>query len=313
VGLYPGRVTGLAYEPSWLAHQLNMLYLPLWLAASVQRLSAHRFRLWFLTFENLLLAGGVVILLLSFSRVGLAAFLLMLGYLFLAANAALVRKVEGRFLQRYGGRARKALVAGITLALILMYVLLIVSAAFGLSRIDPRMQTLFDLSTLRQEGILEYANRMFFAERLVYWQAGWGVFNDHPILGVGLGNAGYYFPQTMSDYGLGLVEVNDLLGKSASLPNAKSLWVRLLAETGIVGFALFITWLFVLWAGTGRLRQSAHPVQRIVALATRFVLLGLLIEGFSVDTFALPYFWVTFGLLTAALAVPQIGRENPER
>jgi O-antigen ligase len=243
----------------------------------------------------------------------LAAFLLMLGYLFLSANAALVRKVEGRFLRKYGEKARRMLVVGITLALILMYVLLIAGAAFGLSRIDPRMASLFDLSTLQQEGILAYTNRMFFAERVVFWQAGWKVFNEHPIIGVGLGNAGYHFPETMSDYGLRLIEVNDLLSKSASLPNTKSLWVRLLAETGIVGFALFITWLFVLWAGTGRLRQSTHPVQRIVALAARFVLLGLLIEGFSVDTFALPYFWVTFGLLTAALAVPKIGSENPER
>ena len=29
--LYRGRATGLAYEPSWLAHQLNMVYLPIWL------------------------------------------------------------------------------------------------------------------------------------------------------------------------------------------------------------------------------------------------------------------------------------------
>ncbi|TLN00454.1 hypothetical protein FDZ74_16595, partial [bacterium] len=31
--LFVGRINGLTFEPSWLAHQLNMFYLPLWLAA----------------------------------------------------------------------------------------------------------------------------------------------------------------------------------------------------------------------------------------------------------------------------------------
>ncbi len=31
--LFDGRMTGFALEPSWLAHQVNMLYLPYWLAA----------------------------------------------------------------------------------------------------------------------------------------------------------------------------------------------------------------------------------------------------------------------------------------
>jgi hypothetical protein len=29
----------------------------------------------------------------------------------------------------------------------------------------------------------------------------------------------------------------------------------------------------------------------------------MLLEGFSMDTFALPYFWVTFGILTAAFTI----------
>ena len=34
--LYRQRVSGFALEPSWFAHQLNMIYLPLWLALNHQ-------------------------------------------------------------------------------------------------------------------------------------------------------------------------------------------------------------------------------------------------------------------------------------
>jgi len=84
--LYRQRVSGFAFEPSWFAHQLNMLYLPLWLAFSFQKTSMHKFRFLKLTFENLLLAGGITGLFLSYSRVGLGAFLLMVGYVLIRIN-----------------------------------------------------------------------------------------------------------------------------------------------------------------------------------------------------------------------------------
>ncbi|MHB8807151.1 MAG: hypothetical protein ACYC59_06170, partial [Anaerolineaceae bacterium] len=38
--LYRQRVNGLALEPSWFAHQLNMIYIPIWLAATIKGISA---------------------------------------------------------------------------------------------------------------------------------------------------------------------------------------------------------------------------------------------------------------------------------
>ena len=42
---------------------------------------------------------------------------------------------------------------------------------------------------------------------------------------------------------------------------------------------------------------------KVLGLAGSFMLVGLLVEGFSIDTFALPYYWVTLGLVTAACAI----------
>lgn len=146
-----------------------------------------------------------------------------------------------------------------------------------------------------------FANRLVFAERVVFWQTGYEVFNDYPVLGVGIGNAGYYFPEKMPAFGYGLTEVSRLLFEYSGLPNTKSMWTRLAAETGLIGLSLFLTWLAVLWFSGRSLKHSTNRLTQAIGLFGLFVMVGLLIEGFSVDTFALPYFWLSLGILTAGL------------
>lgn len=304
--LYPGRVTALAYEPSWLAHQLNMLYLPLWLASTVRGYTAHRQRVFGISFENVLLVGGLAILWLSLSRVGLLAFLLMVSWLLLKANRWLVGWLQSRLERRFtrpSGQTRtfrRWLAVGLILALLVIYLAMFLGAALLLNRFDPRMAQLFNFTAFHEGGFLWYANQIMFAERVVFWQTGWEVFNDHPLLGVGLGNSGYYFPQKLPAFGWGLGEVNFLIFHQTNLPNTKSLWVRLLAETGLVGFACFAVWLVLGWLTAGALDQSREKLWRMFGLTGQFVVLGLLVEGFSIDSFALPYFWISSGLVLAA-------------
>jgi hypothetical protein len=305
--LYRQRPAGFTMEPSWLANQLNMLYLPLWLAATVKRFSAHRFHFRQLTFENFLLVFGAVIMFLSLSRVGLLAFLLMLAYLLLRASLRLTKWIQDRFsgiksrlAQKWAAR-RRMLFAIIFSLLILSYLAVFGGVALALNKLDPRMGKLFQYDATQENALLRYANQLFFASRIVYWQVGWEVFNDHPIMGVGLGNAGYYFPQKMSAYGWGLVEIRKLMVHASELPNIKSLWVRLLAETGLVGFSLFACWLYLHWQSAHFLENSTSDNQiKMIALAGKFTILGLIFEGFSVDSFALPYLWFALGLVAAA-------------
>ncbi len=305
--LFRQRASGFALEPSWLAHQLNLLYLPFWLASSALRFTVHRFKVLWFHFEDLLLVGGVLALLLTLSRVGLLAFLLMVGFLLVRLNLRLTRWIKSRVLRRWQGdeahaRQRSVWVSVFVLtALALVYGLVLLGVGFVLSRVDPlRMGKLFDCSLGGSNDLLRCANQLMFASRVVYWQAGWGVFNQHPWMGVGLGNAGFYFPQTLPGYAWGLVEVRDLLFRSTNLLNIKSFWVRLLAETGIVGFACFVSWFFVLWLSARSIVRSSRPLFRMVAAAGSMTLIAYLVEGFSVDTFAFPYLWLAAGLLTAA-------------
>ncbi|MBE0696116.1 MAG: O-antigen ligase family protein, partial [Anaerolineaceae bacterium] len=322
--LYTNRANGFAYEPSWLAHQLNMVYLPFWLAATVSGVTVHKKKLRNISLENVLLLGGVVVMLLSVSRIGLLAFLFMLAYLILQWNIRLVHWLQKRLLERFaaGGsqgkptqkikRIKSLILAASIGVLLLFYAGLLTGAAYGLSRYDERMKKIFEFSIMKEKSFFYYANQLVFAERIVFWQAGWEVFGDYPILGVGLGNAGFFFPEKLSAFSWSLSEIRTLMYQWTALPNIKSLWVRLLAETGLIGIAFFASWYYVLWQSARFLRKNSfcrsegsiqlaqQKLYRVIGLMGTFVLVAILIEGFSIDTFALPYYWFSFGLLTAA-------------
>jgi hypothetical protein len=310
--LYPQRVTGFAYEPSWLAHLLNLSFLSFWLAATLKRYSAHRFRIFFFTFENLLLLGGLVVLALSFSRIGWLAFFLGVAYILLGFHNWLVQRILRWMLHRFTVRLsrlwllRVGLNLGITLALMIGYTASLVGVAAVASRFDRRIAYLFEPpDPAGGSGIFAIANHLAFAERVIYWATGWEIFNHHPVLGVGLGNAGYYFQQEMPAYGFYLPEINDLFFRLNYLPNTKSLWVRLVAETGLVGLAFFVAWLYVLWQSARFLLHSENRLEQTFGLSGSLTLVILMIEGFSIDSFALPYLWFSLGLLTAAASLRQ--------
>jgi hypothetical protein len=302
---FPARVTGFAYEPSWLAHQLNMIYLPFWLSATLYRFTAHSRRILRLTVENLLLGAGVVVLIVSFSRVGFLSFTLMLAFLAIKATLWVAYRLQEKIVLYFRMKAayhrmlKHSLVSVLMLAFLAAYAGIILGAAYLGSFVEPRLQTIF-ATPIKASSFYQLTNHLAFAERVVYWATGWEIFNQHPMLGVGLGNSGFFFSQNMPAFGYALTEISDTFYRYAHLPNTKSMWVRILAETGLVGFALFITWYYVLWRSGGLAKTSSSPVLRVIGLAGQLALVGFLIEGFSIDSFALPYFWFSAGLLSAA-------------
>jgi O-antigen ligase len=102
-------------------------------------------------------------------------------------------------------------------------------------------------------------------------------------------------------YAYRLAEFQRLLdGDNLSFPNPKNLWIRLLAETGFIGFSTFVIWLGLLAVTALKLRRMGTRLQRMVAVAALLALTAQILEGFSLDTFALPQLWIILGFLTAA-------------
>ncbi len=312
--LFLDRITSFAFEPSWLAHQLNLIFLPFWLAATITRWSAFRFRLWRISVENILLAIGMLVLFLS-SRVGTLSFLLVVAFLGIYLNIHLAKRLQKwsrqrltRFFPLFQKAVRGFLPVVILLVFLGVYVLGAVILVYGLSHVDWRLERFFQIKSLSQlksllGNVYALFNYLAFAERFVYWVAGWNVFNLHPLLGAGLGNAGFFFQRALPSYSWSLPEVMDTYYRVSALPNIKSLWVRLLAETGIVGFSSFIAWFYVLFRSSWFAKRNEIPLFRMIGWGGVFVLIAFILEGFSIDTFALPYLWVSLGIVSAAGAL----------
>lgn len=313
------RVLGLSYEASWFAHQLNILYFPLWISATYLGYSSFRFHVWRLSVENLLLVFGAVLFFFSSPRVGMIAFLLMLVFIFLKFNVRLYRILFRRIsnteiIRRFEGRGMLRLIRfiiglGSALIFLLVYALLIILVLYLGSQRDwrlalllsrpPNWDEIIGLLRLDERIVVFMGYRFAFLERTVYWVTGWRIFNEYPIFGVGLGNAGFFFPLKVPSLGWASVEIRDLLLRLPYLPNIKSLWIRLLAESGLVGFSSFVGWLYVLWRSARVIIRSHNSEMKSIALAGQLSLIAFVVEGFSIDSFAMPYLWVMAGLISA--------------
>jgi O-antigen ligase len=301
--LYRQRVSGFALEPSWFAHMLNMLYLPIWLAFTVRNQTAHASKAVGISMENLLLFFGLVALGLTLSRVGFIALILMGTFLLIRGMVKshdrlvdVLNKVDRiKPIIQNGKYSPKSIKIAITLLIIAVYAGVLSGVFYGISKADPRMSKMFQLDTNRPDAFMYYANELTFVSRIVYWQAGWNVFAEHPWFGVGLGNAGFFMPEKLSSYSWKLVEIRNLVYRSNVLLNIKSLFVRILAETGIFGFAFFICWLYLLWIFARSFEKENNKLAGTLGLFGQLVILGLLIEGFSIDSFAMPYIWFSLG------------------
>jgi hypothetical protein len=95
--------------------------------------------------------------------------------------------------------------------------------------------------------------------------------------------------------------VENLLNRTTLLLNIKSLWLRLLAETGLVGFSLFAGWLISLIPTLITKVRSHSLTVSALGFMGCFVCLALILEGFSIDSFAMPYWWISLGLAVSTI------------
>jgi O-antigen ligase len=305
------RVTGFAFEPSWLADQLVLLYLPLWLASVLNGYSVFGRRLKIISLELLLLIWGVIILFLSFSRIGLIAIFTSTGILGAFAGWRIANGWIKTISERWSSIKKRSMIKGLHIIIWTLLMLLafsvMVTIIYSASLIDPRLEKIFETGYIKEieketSPIYSIANKLAYAERVIYWDVSFKVFSKYPLLGVGLGNTGLFYQQYLPAYGYLLPEMVWIVEGKLGFPNPKNLWARLLSETGIVGFLLFMIWLILLAFGAWRLHKSEKGLRAVFGLAGLLALASQVIEGFSLDSFALPQLWIMLGLLTSAIS-----------
>ncbi|HEX7336618.1 MAG TPA: O-antigen ligase family protein [Gemmatimonadales bacterium] len=121
-------------------------------------------------------------------------------------------------------------------------------------------------------------------KRITFILAGLRMFLDHPLLGVGISQFGYFYNSYQP---LGLVGMAETV---KLIPN--NIYVELLAELGIAGFLLFAAFLVAVYR---RLRAPELAPLRWTFIAVLFSLNGF-------PTFTVMFLWAFFGLAVGASA-----------
>jgi O-antigen ligase len=218
----------------------------------------------------------------------------VISYLFITLNQRIIRKIQ----EKYKTNNIRFLLKFLPVIFVFLYILLLVLGLFFFSKFDSRMESLFEVETYQNRNLFSIANEFVFAERILYWQTGWQVFNDYPIFGVGLENVGFFFKEYMPSFAWALDEPRHLIYQANYQGNVKNIWIRLLSETGIIGFLCFGTWLILILLKSHQFQRNESLLHNYWGLVGKIALLSLLIEGFSIDSFALPYYWIILGLVS---------------
>jgi O-antigen ligase len=292
--LFARRVSGMTYEPSWFAEQIAFLWMPWLFAAVISNQTVFGWRFRRLTVETMLLPWAAVILMLTYSRSGLAYFVIQLVLAFLLWPRK--KRVKVRNWKILFKR-----VAQVGLILVIL-----VAIAFLVGTRNNYFSRLWRFWS-DEEATGTYFQYIAFSQRFAYWETAYQLFEQYPVLGIGLGNFTFYFEDALSDRPLR--PTPELLRKFVPEEGhhpiivTRNLLARILVETGLLGTATFLAFLVAILGSVGYLWMGPTVEQRFWGRAG---LLGLVVfvgVAFSVDSFAIPNMWILFGLVTSAAQV----------
>ncbi len=288
------RVSGLAYEPAWLAGQIATVYLPWLLAAALTGTHLTRFR-WL---EALLLAASGLLLLATYSRGGLVTALGAAALTFLLTGRQVMRQGWHWFLAGFrrpqGEMSAWVTAAGLRLGLTALAALILLGAGIILGQ-KGYMTRLWNTQA---ESLTDFIVENSAGARMAYTWGALGAYHESPWLGVGLGASGFYIYRNLPDWALTTVpEIARQLSPANRLyPNPKNLYIRILAESGLLGFSLFVAfWLGWLGDALGFLRQDGWL--RFLGIAGLCSWLAISFYNGTQDSFAAPNLWMNLGIL----------------
>jgi O-antigen ligase len=294
-GLPPNnRISGLALEPSWLAAQVLTVYLP-WAFAAVVKKYNWGSRRWTAT---IILAACAFLLTFTFSRGGILIAIAALILTFVIAGWYQIRQSWQWFvfpLRPKGISSGKVL----DISLRLIVVAAILAGLAGGLQVLSHNKYFAQIWESKKGNLVEYFVDIYAGPRLAYSWAGWTVFEQHPWSGVGLGGAGFYLIKAMPDWAhFNVAEIAQLLSPdNQAFPNVKNLYIRLLSETGILGFWSFIALFFLLLGKILGFLRSKRKSLVFLGTASLLAWFSMVFLGFTQDSFAMPAFWLPIGVV----------------
>jgi len=126
------------------------------------------------------------------------------------------------------------------------------------------------------------------------------VFKENPIIGVGFGQQAYHnrthYPgwATKNNYEFELLYKNK---KEKTFPPGYNLYTRLLAETGLIGFILFMMLMYYSLKETWNIIKKTQNEEKILAIIILITLVGLYVNWLQIDTFRMYGVWLSLAIL----------------
>ena len=276
------RVSGMAYEPAWLAGQITTVYLPWLFAALLTRVRLTRFK-WF---EIILLGLALLLLLATYSRGGLFTAIIALILTLLFAGRAEIRSAWRWFIE-----SNVWLRAGV--------IVFFFGALTGAGLFLGQKEYITRLFSSDADSVEEFIVENSAGARAAYTFGALGAYDENPWLGVGLGASGFYIYDHLPDWSMTTVPeiARQLSPENRLYPNPKNMYARLLAETGLLGFYLFFAFQFSLLGDVLTVLQSKNSLLRFLGVAGLFSWFAVLLYNFTQDPFAIPNIWINLGIL----------------
>lgn len=146
-----------------------------------------------------------------------------------------------------------------------------------------------------QDDIHAVSNKSRFGIQYTLFQ----VFFKKPIIGTGYGQQTFLakdmYPKWATDdnWEFRLKYLNEEL---KSFPPGYNIYLRVLAESGLIGFIIFILFLAsVIYVSFKIIRQNNH--NQVISLVILVSIVGFIFNWFKMDTFRVYGFWISFALL----------------
>ena len=184
------RVSGMAYEPAWLAGQIATVYLPWLFASFLTRLRVTRFK-WF---EITLLGFAVLLLLATFSRGGLLTAAGATALTFLFVGRAELRSAWDWFTSGFRRGNNWLLRLGV--------IILLVGALAGSAVFLGQKGYITRLFSTQADSVEDFIIENSAGARAAYTFGALGAYDESPWTGVGLGASGFYIYSHLPDWAL---------------------------------------------------------------------------------------------------------------
>jgi len=293
--LFTTRISGMTYEPNWFGEQISVLLLP-WLVAAVfsgQSLFPWRWRK--ITLEWFILAWALIMIGFTFSR---AAYINVIAIGIVAV--LLFRKPASHLKTGQSGWFIIKKIIEVVIVLVIFVV-----GGYTVGKHNAFFSRIWSYWLEKKDtSLADYFQYLGFGARLAYVSTAVNTFQAYPILGVGPGNYAFFFEKMLPDQPLAptpeLLRIISPEEGRNRLITPKNLYLRILAEGGLVGMATFLAFVAALVGCSLFLWFSKDSEEHFWGGAALLGLVVLALAAFSFDSFALPNMWILTGLITAA-------------